>query len=304
MRILNQETYRLVTGVLLTSMLLLLSALAPAQSEENAEVSRLLSDAREKAAVLSRDADEMEALTRSDVSWQTHAAMLDTMKEDVNDLAKSVEKLNAARDSASSWQRQAIDRMMPLMKELASNTTAAINHLKEQPARPTSGAYAEYLNRIPILLVSYRIGSRLSSSMDRLGRNSRSWSRSSRLATERANKIGKRPPLLRPPMPGLRTGRFLVHADGVRNLDPKQVCLHLHISVLVGPEVQRDRRQFVNNRHRKAVLGEVDCFDVVATGIAPFNSNVVELTRCVNRELVDGLFPTGGAQNSSVCPFG
>jgi hypothetical protein len=129
-------------------MLLLLSALAPAQNnEENAEVSRLLSDAREKAAVLSRDADEMEALTRSDVSWQSHAAMLDTMKEDVNDLAKSVEKLNAARDSASSWQRQAIDRMMPLMKELASNTTAAINHLREQPTRPTSGSYTEYLKQ-------------------------------------------------------------------------------------------------------------------------------------------------------------
>ena len=73
--------------------------------------------------------------------------MLETMKEDVNDLARSVEKLNAARDSASSWQQQAIDRMMPLMKELASNTTAAINHLKEQPTRPTSGSYAEYLKQ-------------------------------------------------------------------------------------------------------------------------------------------------------------
>src|SRR2546426_4714998 len=53
----------------------------------------------------------------------------------------------SARDSASSWQQQAIDRMMPLMKELASNTTAAINHLKEQPTRPTSGSYAEYLKQ-------------------------------------------------------------------------------------------------------------------------------------------------------------
>ena len=37
--------------------------------------------------------------------------------------------------------------MMPLMKELASNTTAAINHLKEQPTRPTTGEYAEYLKQ-------------------------------------------------------------------------------------------------------------------------------------------------------------
>jgi len=62
MRILNKGKYRLVTGVLLTSILLLLSAPALAQNEENAEVSRLLVDAKEKAAVLSRDADEMEAL--------------------------------------------------------------------------------------------------------------------------------------------------------------------------------------------------------------------------------------------------
>lgn len=146
MLISNRGKYSLIALALLTSMFLL-SGLAPAQqnNEENAEVSRLLSDAREKAAVLSRDADEMEALTRSEVSWQSHAAMLDTMKEDVNELAKSVEKLNAARDSASSWQRQAIDRMMPLMKELASNTTAAINHLRDLQTRPVSAEYANYL---------------------------------------------------------------------------------------------------------------------------------------------------------------
>jgi len=50
MRSLGKGTYRLVTGALLTSILLLLSALAPAQNEENAEVSRLLSDAKEKAS--------------------------------------------------------------------------------------------------------------------------------------------------------------------------------------------------------------------------------------------------------------
>ena len=146
MPISKRGKYSLIVLTLLTSMFLL-SGLAAAQNEENPEVSRLLSDAREQAAVLSRDADEMEALTRSAVSWESHAAKLETMKEDVNELAKSVEKLNAARDSASSWQRQAIDRMMPLMKELASNTTAAINHLREQPTRPTSGSYTEYLKQ-------------------------------------------------------------------------------------------------------------------------------------------------------------
>jgi hypothetical protein len=116
-------------------------------SEDNPQVTQLLTDAREKAVTLSRDADEMESLTRSDVSWQSHASMLETMKEDVNEMGKIVGRLDASRESASKWQRKAIDSMVPLLKELASNTTAAINHLNQERTRPTSGEYAEYLRQ-------------------------------------------------------------------------------------------------------------------------------------------------------------
>ncbi len=148
MRIMPNGTLRLAAGVLMTFMLLVFSSLtvpAASSNDENAEVTRLLADARDKAAVLSKDADDMESLTRSDVSWQTHADMLNTIKEHVNDLGRIMEKLNAERDSASDWQKQAIDRAMPLLKDLAANTTAAINHLNENQLRPTSGSYTEYL---------------------------------------------------------------------------------------------------------------------------------------------------------------
>jgi hypothetical protein len=134
--------------VMLCSLSILCAAIPLlAVEDENAEVSRLLQDAKEKAAVLSRDADEMEAVTRSNVSWESHASMLETMKEDVNDLAHSVERLESMRNAASPWQKQAIDRMIPLMKELATNTTAAINHLNEQRSRPTTPEYAQYLRQ-------------------------------------------------------------------------------------------------------------------------------------------------------------
>ena len=145
MRTSNKGTHYLMTGAVFFSMLFLLVTLAPAQHEENAQVTRLLSDAREKAAQLSRDADEMEALTRSDVSWQTHAEKLEEIKGHVNDLARIEQQLTAARASASRWQQVAIDRMLPLLKELGANTTAAINHLNENKLRPTTGNYPEYL---------------------------------------------------------------------------------------------------------------------------------------------------------------
>ena len=148
MRIVPKETFRLVAGVLAVFMLPLFSPLpvrAASRTEENPEVTRLLAEARDEAAALSKDADEMEALTRSDVSWQSHAAMLETIKDHINSLGRTIDKLNAMRDSASDWQRQAIDRSIPLMRDLAANTTAAINHLNENKLRPTSGNYTEYL---------------------------------------------------------------------------------------------------------------------------------------------------------------
>lgn len=148
MRIVPKETFRLVAGVLAVFMLPLFSplpVLAASRTEENPEVTRLLAEARDEAAALSKDADEMEALTRSDVSWQSHAAMLENVKDHINHLGRTIEKLNAMRDSASDWQRQAIDRSIPLMRDLAANTTAAINHLNENKLRPTSGNYTEYL---------------------------------------------------------------------------------------------------------------------------------------------------------------
>ncbi len=148
MRIMPKTMLRLVAGVLATFVLFLLSPLAllaASRNEENLEVTRLLAEARDEAATLSKDADEMEAMTLSDLSWESHAYMLNNIKDHINNLARTIDKLNAMRDSASDWQKQAIDRSIPLMKDLAANTTAAINHLNENKLRPTSGNYTEYL---------------------------------------------------------------------------------------------------------------------------------------------------------------
>lgn len=141
---------KLLAGVVFASVLIVLPGLMGTTAvtfaqDENPTVTRLLADARDKAAAVSRDADELESLTRTDATWHAHAEKLEEMKQHINDLARSVEQLQAARDSASPWQRQAIDRMIPLMRELAANTTAAINHVSQHQTRPTSPAYVNYL---------------------------------------------------------------------------------------------------------------------------------------------------------------
>lgn len=146
MRTLRKTTTGLMVGALIASTLLLFSMPLSAVTPENPEITQLLADARDKAAELSRDADEMEALIRTDVSWQTHAEMLESVKEHVNQLGRIAAQLEQKRDSASQWQQQAIDRMLPVLKELAANTTAAINHLNENKTRPLQiSSYPQYL---------------------------------------------------------------------------------------------------------------------------------------------------------------
>jgi hypothetical protein len=114
---------------------------------ENADVTGLLSQAAQEAAQLSSDADEMESLLHSDVSWQSHADMLSRIRDDVNTLGSTVGRLNTTYELGSEWQQEAVDRILPLLRELASNTTAAINHLNANQARPTTPDYVNYLEK-------------------------------------------------------------------------------------------------------------------------------------------------------------
>ena len=116
-----------------------------APPEDNKEVSQLLEDIKGQAADLQRDSDELESFTRSDMSWQSHAEELDRIKERINAIGKTISKLQNLRSSASPWQREAIDRIMPVAKKLASNTTAAIEHLNKNPLRINKPQYQQYL---------------------------------------------------------------------------------------------------------------------------------------------------------------
>lgn len=116
------------------------------QNAENQDVRSLLSQAAQQAAALDYDANRMQTLLRSDLSWQTHATLLESVVEHVNQLGRTTAKLQAERGEASTWQQRGIDRILPLLRELADNTTAAINHLNKNQTRPVSGNYADYLD--------------------------------------------------------------------------------------------------------------------------------------------------------------
>jgi hypothetical protein len=117
------------------------------ENAENQDVRALLDKAAEQASALDYDADQMTGLLHNDISWQGHVVLLNEVKEHVNVLGRTIAKLEAQRSEGSTLQQKAIDRAVPLLQEMAQNTTDAIEHINRNHVRPVSGDYPEYLDQ-------------------------------------------------------------------------------------------------------------------------------------------------------------
>ena len=120
-------------------------ALGAADAPGSAAVSKLLSEASKQAYAISVDATLLQSYTRSDLDWRTHAKQINRMKNHINAAGKTVAALNAARGHAEPWQVAAIDRILPYMREIAEDTTNAIEYLNKNQSRLNDKDYKDYL---------------------------------------------------------------------------------------------------------------------------------------------------------------
>src|ERR1700722_8274228 len=147
MKIVRRQTRPFVIAALIVLLPVLLPLIAYATKDENPELTQLLADANDEAFDLARDATNTQMLIRTDENWVDHALMLAKVKGHVDNLALIIEKLNKAQKSGSELQEQAVEQMLPLVKQLSANTTAAINYLKQSKTRPISDTYTQYLEK-------------------------------------------------------------------------------------------------------------------------------------------------------------
>jgi signal transduction histidine kinase len=147
MRITRVQSKSLVIGALIALLICQLPVQAYATREASQQLTQLLSDASDEASELTSDANEMQTLVLNDANWVTHALMLAKVKGHVDNMALIIEKLSKTQKSGSELQKQAVDQMLPLVKELSDNTTAAISYLNQNKTRPTSDPYTQYLEK-------------------------------------------------------------------------------------------------------------------------------------------------------------
>jgi hypothetical protein len=130
--------------VLFTFQSPLLAGVARSNSQE---LATLLDQASDEARELAIDAEDLQTLTVSDQNWLTHALKLAKVKGHVDNMALIADNLTKIQKSGSDLQEQAVERILPLVKELQTNTTAAMNYLKQNKDRPVSEAYQQYLEK-------------------------------------------------------------------------------------------------------------------------------------------------------------
>lgn len=142
-----------IRGTTAMSILALLSVLflsagpavfASPKPNDSEEVTKLLAEAKSEAYDLKNDAEDLKMFTRSKLTWQSHAGKINQIKESVNKAGELVSKLNDAKASASPWQKQAIEEVTPLLREVATNVSAAINHMNDHRDRLHTAPYTDY----------------------------------------------------------------------------------------------------------------------------------------------------------------
>lgn len=139
--------YLLLMMLLATGCFLIPSA---AQAEETSsgsseEVNQLLAEVKSEAIALEQDCDRMAIWAGGQhVSWKSHAEKLNLIREHINEAGRLLANLHDARDTASPWQRQAIDRIYPMLKELADNTEEMIDLHNDNRSAFRFSEYRDY----------------------------------------------------------------------------------------------------------------------------------------------------------------
>ena len=138
-----------MTSLALLSVLFLSAAptvFASPRPKDSEEVTKLMSEVKSEAVQLKDDAEDMKSFTRTkQQSWQSLAAKVEQIKQHVNKSGELLSKLQDAKAAASAWQKQAIDEITPLLRELAANVSSTIEHLNKNQHRIHTPPYTDYV---------------------------------------------------------------------------------------------------------------------------------------------------------------
>jgi len=142
----------LIASSLLTILLLVGlsdSALAETTSFPNSQVTKQLTDFKQTASEMRREADTLKSMTPNKrLSWESHTYSLATLKDQVNEMGRALAELEAQKSIATEGQVLAIEHARPHLALVAQNLTQAIELVNENRNSVQWDEYADTVNGI------------------------------------------------------------------------------------------------------------------------------------------------------------
>lgn len=122
---------RLVAGLSVAAFALLIPPRAAfaATPPDSKAIPKLLDEVKMHAGEANDDAVLLESYGRIRISNQTYASTLEEIRKHANDLLQDYYKLQRARDGGTPAQQAAIDRLEPVLRDMASELTNSIRWL-------------------------------------------------------------------------------------------------------------------------------------------------------------------------------
>lgn len=135
-------------GLALLALSLSLGAVMKAQAAtDSAQINKLLLEIKAHAIAADDDAAKLDSYARSgQITSHSHGVKLMAIKEHVNDLIRDCNQMSSMRAEGSAWQQEAIDRISPLLHDMAVHLTATIEHLNDNQRRLHMPQYREYVH--------------------------------------------------------------------------------------------------------------------------------------------------------------
>jgi hypothetical protein len=113
------------------------------------EVSRLLDEAKDVAFQLTDDASSLISYTgayrNEQECHENYLWAAGSIRTHIRTANHMQLKLDQARNSCARWQRSALDRIAPLLRQIADNTSDLLRCLDENPERLRKGTFQEYI---------------------------------------------------------------------------------------------------------------------------------------------------------------
>ncbi len=127
----NYRNLDSVTLAILAVGTLMIPTLKGRGTQDSADVTKLLADTMAVGVQLKIDSIQMQSFTRLKLSWESYAAKLNAIRVHINNAGQLVAKLKAAESKGSPCQQTTVKRIGPMLREMADNLTATINHLND-----------------------------------------------------------------------------------------------------------------------------------------------------------------------------